>query len=284
MRELIDRPEWVAKQYQDDRNLNARIALHQRFSTSTVNWQRWVFDHIQERLAVHGQTPVRVLEVGAGPAMLWSENRDRIPAHWEVMLSDLSPGMAASAQRNLGQAGVAARLLVAGAEEIPVAAASCHAVVANHMLYHVKDRARALREICRVLRPDGVLFAATNGERHMTELHELAHRFEPSLPAEDPTPRRFSLESGERQLAEHFAHVSVQRKQNRLVVTEAEPLVAYMLSGSPAAIGPEQEAALRAFVAIELAERGTIDITPDTGLLVAQGPLAGLNGPTRLLG
>lgn len=273
MRDLIDRAEWVAKQYQDDRNLNARIALHQCFSTSIVDWPHWVFDQIQEQLAAHDHSPVRLLEIGAGPATLWAENRDRIPAHWQVMLSDLSTGMAASASRNLRQAGVDASLLVAGAEGIPVVAASCHAVIANHMLYHVSDRERALREIRRVLRPDGVLIAAINGEGHMRELHELAHRFAPAYPAEDPSPRRFSLESGERQLGNHFASVSVQRKDNQLIVTEAGPLVAYMLSGSPATIGPEQEAALRAFVASELAERGTIRITPDTGLLIAQDPL-----------
>ena len=270
MRDLVDRPEWVSKQYQDDRNLNARIALHKRFSTSTVEWPLWVLDRIQEQLVSVGGQSLCLLEIGAGPGTLWVENRDRIPANWQVILSDLSPGMAASARRNLAQAGVDASIMIAGAEEIPVAAASCDAVIANHMLYHVSNRDRALQEIRRVLKPDGVLIAATNGERHMHELHELAHRFDASHPAEDPIPRQFSLESGERQLDSYFSDVSVIRKENQLVVTEAEPLVAYMMSGTPAAISPEREAELRVFVADELARDGEILITPETGLLIAR--------------
>lgn len=278
MRDLIDRPEWVSKQYRSDDNLNARIAFHKRFSTSAVSWHHWVLDQVLDQLEPHagqrpgpdGGAPLCVLEIGAGPAVLWTENRDRIPAHWHLIVSDLSPGMIVSAQRNLAEAGVRCSPLVAGAEQIPLASASCRAVVANHMLYHVANRTRALQEIRRMLMPGGVLFAATNGEGHLRELHDLAHRFDPSHPAEDPVPRRFSLQSGARELRDHFASVSVRHKENCLVVTEAEPLVAYLLSGSPAAIGPEQAERLRAFVENELAQRGPIHITPETGLLIAR--------------
>ena len=277
MRDLIDRPEWVSKQYEDDRNLNVRIALHKRFSTSTDSWTAWVLDQIAHTLALQlgaeASLPLRVLEIGAGPALLWSENARRIPAGWRLFLSDLSPGMAASAQRHLAEAGVDASLLVAGAEQIPLASSTCHAVVANHMLYHVTDRTRALEEIRRVLLPNGALIAATNGEGHLQELHDLAHRFEPTHAPEDPAPRKFSLESGERELANHFADVTVLRKPNLLVVTEAEPLAAYMLSGSPAAIPPARQAELHAFIERELAKDGSIRITPETGLLIAHRPL-----------
>lgn len=277
MREVIDRPEWVRQQYADAGNLNARIALHKRFSTNDEPWTGWVLDQIIGALRplgrMQGATTVRVLELGAGPGTLWVENAGRIPPDWSPILSDLSPGMAATAQRNLGQAGVEADLLVAGAEEIPIATGACDAVVANHMLYHVADRTQALREIRRVLRPDGVLIAATNGEGHMQELHELAHRFAPEHPPEDPVPRKFSLESGERELHQHFADVSVVRTENMLIVTEAEPLAAYILSGSPIAVGPADADALQRFIEDELAREGVIRITPHTGLLIARGPL-----------
>ncbi len=37
----------VQVQYRDDQNLNARIALHARFSTNPYGWQRWVFDILE---------------------------------------------------------------------------------------------------------------------------------------------------------------------------------------------------------------------------------------------
>jgi hypothetical protein len=61
------------EQYRTDENLRARIDLHRRFSTNPERWHRWVFD----RFAF--APDARILEVGCGPAELWSENRDRIP-------------------------------------------------------------------------------------------------------------------------------------------------------------------------------------------------------------
>ena len=114
MREVIDKPEWVSKQYASDSNLNARIALHKRFSTSKVEWTAWVLDQVAGQVSAPGDQPLCVLEIGAGPGTLWSENRGRVPANWQVTLSDLSPGMALSAQRNLATAGVDAHVMVAG--------------------------------------------------------------------------------------------------------------------------------------------------------------------------
>ncbi len=76
------------EQYQDASNLDARIALHTRFSRNHVAWFPWVLD----RLTL--PEGARVLELGCGPAKLWRENLDRIP-DWNITLTDLSPGMVA---------------------------------------------------------------------------------------------------------------------------------------------------------------------------------------------
>ncbi len=270
MRDLINRPAWVRDQYATDSNLNARIALHKSFNTSAVEWTHWVFDQILEQANGVNSDFLCILEVGAGPGNLWAENCDRIPANWRLALSDLSIGMAESARTKLTQAGISAGILVAGAEELPVASSACHVIVANHMLYHVENRERAIAEFRRALSPDGVLIAATNGDTHMHELHELVNRFDPSTAIDDHTPRQFSLQNGVEQLANQFSDVSVIHKEGELVVTEVEPLVAYMLSGSPAAISPERMEELRAFVEREMERTGAIRITPETGLLIAR--------------
>ena len=185
--------------------------------------------------------------------------------------------MALAAQRNLSAAGVHASFVVSGAETIPIASDACHAVIANHMLYHVSQRGNALAEIRRVLKPDGVLMAATNGETHMHELHELIQRFDAAYAMDDQIPRQFSLENGVGQLGEFFSDVSVIRKDNELVVTEADPLVAYILSGLPTDIAADREAELRAFVADEMSQTGVIRITPVTGLLIARPSRAAIS-------
>ena len=50
--------------------------------------------------------------------------------------------------------------------------ASFDAVIANHMLFHVPDRAKALAEMRRVLRPGGKLYTSTMGETHKKTLRD----------------------------------------------------------------------------------------------------------------
>ena len=142
-------PDYLHKQYGDLSNLDARVALHARFSTSPIDWQRWVFD----QLALPADA--RVLELGSGPGWLWRGNVERIPAGWTVTLSDFSPGMVETARAALADSKPALRFEQIDAQAIPFEDATLDAVIANHMLYHVPDRAAALAEIRRVLVPGG---------------------------------------------------------------------------------------------------------------------------------
>jgi SAM-dependent methyltransferase len=255
-------------QYKDASNLNARIQLHVRFSTAKYPWYRWLFDHFD----MPAQS--RVLELGCGPGILWVENGDRLPEGWEITLSDLSPGMLQEARQNL--AGTRGRFSfeLFDAQSIPFDAGVFDAVIANHMLYHVPDRAKALSEAHRVLRPGGRFYAATNGRAHLRELRELVDRFDPRPEGEDETARLpgFMFEQAYEELGRWFPKVVLHRRDSALVVTEAEPLVAYVMSGSRMAGGQfnaDRRAAFTAFVEQELAAHGAIRITQETGVFEA---------------
>src|SRR4030042_5807066 len=71
-----------SEQYKDASNLNARIQLHQRFSTNPHGWFCWIFDQFDL------PSKPNILEIGCGPGILWLDNRDRIPAGWSIRLSD----------------------------------------------------------------------------------------------------------------------------------------------------------------------------------------------------
>ena len=62
------------------------------------------------------------------------------------------------------------------AQELPFPDDAFDVVVANHMLYHVPEPARAAAEIGRVLRPDGLLLAATNGPDHLDVIADISRR------------------------------------------------------------------------------------------------------------
>src|SRR5690606_21133136 len=151
---------WVAKQYKTPKNLNARIQLHQRFSTNPHRWSHWIFDLLR---LTPGMT---VLEVGAGPGLLWDENRHQLSAQVALTCTDQSAGMVAKAFATLGDLSHL-HFGVADAQALPFAEGAFDVVIANHMLYHVPDRQQALSEIRRVLKPTGRFFAATNDTPHM---------------------------------------------------------------------------------------------------------------------
>ena len=101
---------------------------------------------------------------------MWKENANRIPPKWDITLSDLSSGMLDSAWRNLVVTGRNFKFKEIDAQKIPFEDETFDAVIANHMLYHVPDRPKAIAEIKRVLKPNGRLFATTIGKNHHREM------------------------------------------------------------------------------------------------------------------
>ncbi|MDQ3653990.1 MAG: class I SAM-dependent methyltransferase [Chloroflexota bacterium] len=215
----------LTTQYRTNRNLSRRFDLHRRFSTNSYGWHRWVFDHFllpEDAL---------ILELGCGVGSLWLENRDRIPRDWQITISDFSPGMIDGARQQLRDVAPNISFEVIDVVSIPHADRAFDGVIANHMLYHVPDRSRALREIRRVLRPGGRLYASTNGRLHMWELDELIRRHAPEVEHDD-VAGRFGLENGSEQLEPWFVEVDRHVYQDSLEITEAEPLLEYARSMS----------------------------------------------------
>jgi len=261
----------LCQQYRTDANLNARIDLHRRFSANPYPWHRWVFD----QLALPADA--RILELGCGPGDLWRENADRIPAGWDAMLTDFSEGMVSSAQRNLAETGRTFTYKQVDAQELPFETDTFDAVIANHMLYHVPDRPRALAEIRRMLKSGGVLYAATNGERHMMELWQLLEPYIPNCSARAlAAAGGFLLENGAAQLtAAGFVDVIWRNRSDALEITEVEPPIAYIQSSNTlmAHTWAETELdALRAGVSARIAAEGAFHIRKVAGLFVAQAP------------
>ena len=114
----------------------------------------------------------RLLEIGCGPAYLWKNNEKRLRTDWRIVLSDFSPGMLASAREDGLASHGSFQFLAVDAQSIPYPDRIFDVLIANHMLYHVPDRPKALSEIKRVLKPGSRLYAATNGEERLQELRE----------------------------------------------------------------------------------------------------------------
>jgi SAM-dependent methyltransferase len=249
----------LEEQYATTSNLRARIFLHRRFSTNPGSYPRWVFDGY-----AFGER-ADVLEVGCGDAMIWRENAERVPGGWRLTLTDLSEGMVRAARDVLGDR---ADYAVADVIDLPFEDGSFDGAIANHMLFHVEDRPRALSELRRALRPGGTLVATTVGREHLRELRELA----PPQPGGQwaLTRARFTIESAPDELAPFFVDVEVERYPDSLAVTEAEAVVEFVRSR-----GDEPEERLdevRARVQEAIDRDGVFHVTKDTARIRCRKP------------
>ena len=264
MSKFTDQQYLKSDQYKDASNLTARMTIHDRFSTNPYGWFNWVFDALKKL-----PPNARILEVGSGSGILWKSIGDRIPAGWDITLSDLSSGMLDAAWRNLVVLGRAFQFKEIDIQSIPFPDETFDAVIANHMLYHVPDRAKALAETRRVLKPGGHFFATTVGDNHLKEItnrFQQIHKSDIWVSFANP----FTLENGLDQIKPFFSNVTVSHYEDNLHVTELEPLLAYIRSGMRVGeLSQEEFAQMEADLVRELKEKGRIFITKDSGLFEA---------------
>jgi len=96
----------------------------------------------------------RVVEIGAGTGLNVAHYPDAVV---ELVVTEPEPGMRRKLARRIERHARAVRIVDAPAERLPFADASVDTVVSTLVLCTVDHPENALREIARVLRPDGQL-------------------------------------------------------------------------------------------------------------------------------
>ncbi|MFN2222515.1 MAG: class I SAM-dependent methyltransferase [Candidatus Promineifilaceae bacterium] len=265
---FTDRDHLKNEQYRDGGNLRSRISLHEQYSANPTPWHTWVFDQFDL------PPSAAILEVGCGPGLLWLENLARVPEGWRMILSDLSPGMVHEARHNLRDAANIAYLCF-DIGRAPLRPTAFNAVIANHMLYHVPDVGRALATIHGLLKPGGVLYAATNGRTHLQELAGFVSqaRGETTPEADNlfqRSARNFTLQSGAQQLLAHFAAVELRAYPDSLEIDDVEAIIRYVQSSALFGLSAANLDRLRALLQEEIRAHGAVTITKESGLFIAR--------------
>ena len=215
----------LKNQYQNATNISSRINLHSLYSQNKQGWFPWIFQqcHIKPRL--------RILELGCGDGTLWTDNLALIPEDISITLSDISTGMLRDARRAIGSSDTRFAFRAFDCKKIPYKDESFDLVIANHVLFYCDDIPAVLKEICRVLSPEGHFLCSAYGKTHMQEVSQLVEDFDERIVlSADKLYERFGRENGQKILEPFFPDAKWHSYEDFLLVQDAEPLISYVLS------------------------------------------------------
>lgn len=216
-------PHDLAAQYKTDDNLRVRIETHQRYTVGPP-----LEPAIDKAIAL--QPHESLLDIGTGPGDF--PHRLRRAGHRGRLVGiDTSPGMIAKA-KSIGRD---VEFLQADAQSLPFPDGSFDVVTARHMLYHVADIPRALREGRRVLRPAGRFLAVTNARDNMGEYRralgeaadQLTGQIADVLRIVVPASDVFNEQNGPSLIKNAFGNVAVTLVEAALRFDSADPALRY---------------------------------------------------------
>ncbi|OPJ60774.1 MerR family transcriptional regulator [Clostridium oryzae] len=215
----------LIEQYKNSSNVNARIELHKNYSVNPVGWFQWIFSKLKLKPGM------RILEIGCGNGELWKVNRSFIPKEASLTLSDISMGMLNDAKENLKDIETDITFQQFDCHCIPAEDKSFDMIIANHVMFYLKDRDKALNEIKRVLKNSGSFYCSTYGKEHMKEIEQLVKEFDSRIALSEVNLYDiFGLENGESELKNYFHEVSKYIYDDYLLVDNELPLLDYILS------------------------------------------------------
>lgn len=267
MRELIHltgMENSLKAQYRNSTNISARIRLHRLFSSNKQGWFPWIYEQCQ---ITEG---MKILELGCGNGRLWIENKAKLPADCEIILSDISEGMIRDVRREQSLQDDRFSFAAFDCHAIPYEDASFDLVIANHVLFYCKDVDRVCSEVGRVLKPGGRFVCGTYGVAHMQEVSRLVTQFDDRITLSgENLYEHFGKENGAQALAPYFAEVDWQQYEDALIVTQAEPLIEYVLSchGNQNRYILEKYNKFRKYVEGQI--RNGYTITKDAGIFIS---------------
>ena len=251
--------EEIIEQYRTSKNLDVRIQLHEKYSHNKLGWFNWLYSQIDFSHAN------RILEIGCGDGKLW-ENKTLDFRNREVFLSDASSGMIEEVKKKLGDD---FSFMIFDCEQIPFKKNYFDIVIANHVLFYLKDLNLGLKEIERVLVDGGSFYCSTYRKNHMREITELVKEFDSRIVlSRNCLYDQFGIENGKDILSSYFENVDLVMYDDYLEVDDSEPLIDYIMSchGNQNEILKNQLHQFKLFLDQKIMEKGHIRITKQAGL------------------
>ena len=144
----------------------------------------------------------------------------------QITLTDLSEGMLQTASTEAEDHELSLTVACCDIEALPFADQQYDIVMANKVLYHLQDIPKGIRELARVLKPDGTLLASTNSEKIAATIITLHYQAMAMLeiPFTPETPSTFSMENGGDLLQQHFRQVESYYFEDETLIYDASEI------------------------------------------------------------
>ncbi len=264
-------PEYVRYQYDDAEKLRIRAEAHRQYSERPDDWMDWLLGYVD------AEPDTVLLDVGCGTGWL---HTGLVVRGVRVVGLDLSFGMTEVTRRHAVESKLSVTVIQADAQALPLRDASCDRVVASHVLFHVPDVRRALREMRRVVRCGGRVVLSTNAADHTQRLYELhvdAARsigYEPTAPAGS----QFTLDDLDL-VREVFPRAKRHMRADAFVFPDTESALRFYATGRVDGIqgwrkdGDHRPKLLEAIgerVEAVIAREGVFRVPKDSGCFVAE--------------
>ena len=255
----------LKNQYQNASNISSRINLHSLYSVNQEGWFPWICQQCQ----IH--EGMNILELGCGDGALWTQNLSKLPGNIHITLSDISEGMLRDARRAIGGEDPRFSFKAFDCHSIPPRIGTFDLVIANHVLFYCDDIGKVCKNVTKILKPGGRFLCSTYGSRHMREVSLLVQSFDERIAlSADKLYERFGRENGTDILSPYFQKITWNSYEDELIVTDAEPLISYILSchGNQNQYLPDRYKDFRALVK-KKTENG-FHITKDAGVFLCE--------------
>ncbi|CEH35997.1 MerR family transcriptional regulator [Romboutsia lituseburensis] len=261
--EILESEKELLQQYIDSSNLNASVKLQDRFSSNKHGWYNWVFKNINLKKRS------KVLEIGCGNGALWAKNIENLNEKTNVTLTDVCEDMISDAKTSLKGYHDRFNFQIADPNDIPFKDESFDIVIANHILFYMKDLDVVLKEIHRVLKPGGRFYCSTIDGNHMKELEELMLGFNNNIKiSEERLSTKFGLSNGESILNKYFSDVQQYLYEDKLIVNDTKGILEYIYSipGNILEVIENKKKEFEVYIDKNIQQNGEFHITNSQGL------------------
>lgn len=222
---ILEDEKELSQQYIDSSNLDASVKLQDRFSSNRHGWYKWTFNNIKLN------KKYKVLEIGCGNGALWSKNIDLLDKDINITLTDVCEDMVNNAKKNLSDYSDVFDFEIVDPNNIPFEDESFDLVIANHILFYMKDLDKVLKEIKRVLKVGGHFYSSTIDSNNMKELESLMKGFNSNIKiSEEKISSKFGMENGQEILSKHFSQTKRYLYEDKLVINDSKGILEYIYS------------------------------------------------------